>query len=230
MKNKGFSLIELIVALAVGSIVLLMVSIMLVRGTSLFRKENSEVNMRNDYQIIRNQVDQILMEAKMLIVEEQGDLLIIYTGEVDADRVFTATNKTTERIITYDKEHQNLYISGTYDSHMAPGNLIAANVAKFEISLDESSLRTQTNASGNEERYYVNPLKINVSLAINNEKHNFDDDDGDEDYDLGYEYTVSLRNRLRAKDADDKKILFYETTSSMEVLDGSALVESYLVK
>ena len=71
MKNKGFSLIELIVALAVGSIVLLMVGAMLVRGTSMFRTENDEVNMRNDYQVIRNQLDQTLMEAKTVIIEKQ---------------------------------------------------------------------------------------------------------------------------------------------------------------
>ena len=58
MRNKGFSLIELVVALGIGSIVLLMVSVMLVRGTGLFRSENNEVNMRNDYQILRNQLDQ----------------------------------------------------------------------------------------------------------------------------------------------------------------------------
>ena len=219
MKNKGFSLIELIVALAVGSIVLLMVGAMLVRGTSMFRTENDEVNMRNDYQIIRNQIDQVLMEAKMLIVEKQGDYLIIYTGQINPDtREFTTTSKTTERIITYNSDNKTLYISGTYAEHVSEGNVISTIVEDFDISLDESSKRT-VNASGTEEIYYVNPLKINISLSIANKKSTVD-----------YDYTLSLRNRLKGKDAEDKKILFYETISGDIELKEEFLVESYMVK
>ena len=219
MKNKGFSLIELIVALAVGSIVLLMVGAMLVRGTSMFRTENDEVNMRNDYQIIRNQIDQVLMEAKMLIVEKQGDYLIIYTGQINPDtREFTTTSKTTERIITYDSNNDTLYISGTYSDHIAEGNVISTIVEDFDISLDESSKKT-VSASGAEEIYYVNPLKINISLSIANKKSTVD-----------YDYTLSLRNRLKGKNAEDKKILFYETISGDIELKEEFLVESYMVK
>ena len=114
MRNKGFSLIELVVALGIGSIVLLMVSVMLVRGTSLFRSENNEVNMRNDYQILRNQLDQTLMEAKTLIIEKQEvadqavDDIVIYTGEIDLEsenRSFVLSGaQTTEKVIFYDEK------------------------------------------------------------------------------------------------------------------------------
>lgn len=219
MKNKGFSLIELIVALAVGSIVLLMVGVMLVRGTSMFRTENDEVNMRNDYQIIRNQIDQVLMEAKMLTVEKQGNSLVIYTGEINLDtREFTTTSKTTERIITYNSDNKTLYISGTYADHVSEGNVISTMVEDFDISLDESSKRT-VDGGGTEEIYYVNPLKINISLSIANKKSTVD-----------YDYTLSLRNRLKGKDAEDKKIFFYETVSDEIELKEEFLVESYMVK
>ncbi|MBQ5918416.1 MAG: prepilin-type N-terminal cleavage/methylation domain-containing protein [Lachnospiraceae bacterium] len=219
MKNKGFSLIELIVALAVGSIVLLMVGVMLVRGTSMFRTENDEVNMRNDYQIIRNQIDQVLMEAKMLTIEKQGNYLIIYTGQINPDtREFTTTSKTTERIITYDSNNDTLYISGTYADHVSEGNVISTMVEDFDISLDESSKRT-VDGGGTEEIYYVNPLKINISLSIANKKSTVD-----------YDYTLSLRNRLKGKDAEDKKIFFYETVSDEIELKEEFLVESYMVK
>lgn len=219
MKNKGFSLIELIVALAVGSIVLLMVGVMLVRGTSMFRTENDEVNMRNDYQIIRNQIDQVLMEAKMLTIEKQGNSLVIYTGEINLDtREFTTTSKTTERIITYNSDNKTLYISGTYADHVSEGNVISTMVEDFDISLDESSKRT-VDGGGTEEIYYVNPLKINISLSIANKKSTVD-----------YDYTLSLRNRLKGKDAEDKKIFFYETVSDEIELKEELLVESYMVK
>ena len=219
MKNKGFSLIELIVAMAVGSIVLLMVSVMLVRGTSMFRTENDEVNMRNDYQIIRNQLDQTLMEAKTVIVEEQDDYIIIYTGEIDtttADRNFTTTSQTTEKVITYKKPNGNekgrIYISGSYDSHLLEGNLITDMVQAFDISLDETSKRIEKDDLGNDVIYYANPVKINISLGIANKKS-----------DVNYDYTINLRNRL-------KEIVFYRTENDGIILSAESDVVRYKVK
>ena len=110
MNNKGFSLIELVIAMGISSIVLLMVSIMLVRGTSIYREENDDVNMRNDYQLIRNQLDQAIMEAKSLVIETQGNDIIIYTGDINVDREFTAASIhklfILKELLTQKKSHE----------------------------------------------------------------------------------------------------------------------------
>lgn len=216
MKNKGFTLMELIVAMAIGSIVLLMVSVMLVRGTSLFRTENDEVNMRNDYQVVRNQIDQILMEAKTLIIEnrENGDI-VIYTGAVnEATRKFeTAEDKrTTERVITYVDGDDSIYISSEYSNENSEGNRICDIVDSFSISLDESSKREERNEAGQTITYYVNPVRVNVTLGLIQKKSV-----------INSNFSVNLRNRL-------KNISVYYTTGDGQLLSGATNIERYKVK
>ena len=217
MNNKGFSLIELIIAMAVGSIVLLLVATMLTRGTSLFREQSDEVNMRNDYQVLRNQLDQIIMEAKTLIVEKQGDDIIIYTGDVKKDsdvREFTTAiaDRTTERVITYDKSENSIYISGQYSERLLKGNLISDMVADFDIELDDSSKKVELNAMGVEETYYVNPLRINITLELK-----------EKDRDINSDFSLNLRNRIT-------EIELYTTIDDTQLLNATEGVERYVVK
>lgn len=213
MRNKGFSLIEFLVAMGIGSIVLLMVSIILVRGTGLFRTQNDEVNMRNDYQIIRNQLDEAIMEAKILIVEEQGEDIIIYTGDINRNtRELVATNKTTEKVITYDKSENSIYISGTYADHLSEGNIISDMVTGFSIKLDDCSKRVEKDSTGKDVEYYVNPVRVNIRLKLEQEKS-----------DVDYSYSVNLRNRL-------KEIVLYKTLDKNAILSSEPNVKSYKVK
>lgn len=103
MKNKGFTLIELLVAMAIGAVLLLMLSFMLVQGTKLFNTESDEINLKGDYQIVRNQIDELFMEAKTIVIvkNEAGQVLRIYTGNVDLETneiksVPRATSATTQ--------------------------------------------------------------------------------------------------------------------------------------
>lgn len=85
MKNKGFTLIELLVAMAIGAVLLIMLSFMMVQGTKLFNTESDEINLKGDYQIVRNQLDELFMEAKTLVIvkDTSGAVLRVYTGNVD---------------------------------------------------------------------------------------------------------------------------------------------------
>lgn len=222
MKNKGFTLMELIVAIAIGSIVILMVSVMLVRGTSIFRTENDEVNMRNDYQIVRNQIDQVLMEAKTLIIENRIDsegkkVTIIYTGDVvtdnaSKDREFSSSYLTTERVIRYEHDTQRIYISGGYENSTAEGNCICDIVKEFSIALDDSSKRSERDSTGAEIIYYVNPMRVNVTLSL-----------GNKNSDMNSSFSVNLRNRLSS-------ITFYNETTGAELLNAVPDVKTYKVK
>lgn len=210
MNNKGFSLIELVIAMGISSIVLLMVSVMLVRGTTIFREESDDTNIRNDYQLIRNQLDQAIMEAKSLVVETQGTDLIIYTGEVDADRNFTAASISTEKVITYDTVTNSLYISNTYDTHKAPGNILTDIVDEF--SLEISNDKKTEIVDGTETAYYVNPVSVNISLTLENKRTSIDT-----------EFTINFRNRL-------SKIAMYTTANGNVRLNAATTIEEYRVK
>lgn len=217
MKNRGFTLIELMVAMGIGSVVLLLIATMLVRGTSLFRTENDEINVQNDYQIIRNQVDQVLMEAKTLVIEYQGDDTIIYTGylETGINRGFSTTNKTTERVIVYDNDKNTLYIGGDYATAKNPGNMISNMVANFTINIDSSCIKQELVEGANVD-YCVNPVrvKLNIDMKVKADQTNND---------ISSEYSINLRNKLT-------KIDIYTTTDANDALGGLDNVTSYEVK
>ncbi len=224
MRDKGFSLIEFVIAMGIGSIVLLMVSVMLVRGTNLFRSGNDDVNMRNDYQIVRNQIDEAIMEAKMLIIEKQGEDIVIYTGEVDPgsrDFKTAATARTTEKVIIYDKSEESIYILAEYEEPVAEGagtekkwpegNRICNIVKNFSVELDVSSQRTEKNDVGDDVIYYANPVRVNIALALENKNS-----------DVASTFSVNMRNRL-------KGIAIYTTSNSGVLLSSGTKVE-YNVK
>lgn len=220
MNNKGFSLIELLIAMAVSSIVLLMISFMLVQGTNLFKGENENIDMQNEVQIVRNQLTEALMGAKSVVIVKAGEDLVIYTGSVsEDDNCLVAESSgaggisevTTERIITYDKSEQKLYISSAYGSAVAEGNMLSEWVTDMDISIDEKCKKV-TGAAEHEEEYYVNPLSINVSLTLA-----YDDEESDVDI------SVRVRNIL-------SEVAFYTTDTRATLLINATSKSLYRVK
>lgn len=220
MNNKGFSLIELLIAIAVGTVILLMLSFMLVQGTSMFRTENDEINVSNDYQVVRNQISQVIMEAKSLtIVKEQNGDIVVYTGEVDL-----TTNKlsaegddsventvTTERVLTFDKSEGKIYISNSYGTATAEGNIVCNIVTNFDISVNPDCLKVVSDGAVTES-YYVNPLNVNIVLELSGESN-----------DVDTTMSVRVRNILR-------EVSVYKTEVSGQLLVNVTDVETVKVK
>ena len=232
MKNKGFSLVELVVALGIGSLVLLMVSIILVRGTNLFRAENNEVNMRNDYQIIRNQLDETIMEAKSLVVEyinipdEYDYDIVIYTGAIDTtirERSFILDGpQTTEKVIYYDASENSIYIAtsfeGLFDSldsgNLLEGNKICDIVSEFDFDVvsDDTTMGVDIDIEGNEIEYYLNPIRATITLGLESKKS-----------EVSSTYEVNLRNKI-------KELAFYDNYDGITTVLDSQTVIKYKVK
>ena len=232
MRNKGFSLVELVVAMGIGSLVLLMISIILVRGTNLFRAENNEVNMRNDYQIIRNQLDETIMEAKSLVVEyinipdEYDYDIVIYTGAIDTtirERSFILDGpQTTEKVIDYDASENSIYIAtsfeGLFDSldsgNLLEGNKICDIVSEFDFDVvsDDTTMGVDIDIEGNEIEYYLNPIRATITLGLESKKS-----------EVSSTYEVNLRNKI-------KELAFYDNYDGIVAVLDSQTVIKYKVK
>ena len=232
MRNKGFSLVELVVAMGIGSLVLLMISIILVRGTNLFRAENNEVNMRNDYQIIRNQLDETIMEAKSLVVEyinipdEYDYDIVIYTGAIDTtirERSFILDGpQTTEKVIYYDASENSIYIAtsfeGLFDSldsgNLLEGNKICDIVSEFDFDVvsDDTTMGVDIDIEGNEIEYYLNPIRASIVLGLESKKS-----------EVSSTYEVNLRNKI-------KELAFYDNYDGIVAVLDSQTVIKYKVK
>lgn len=217
-KNSGFSLIELLVTIGISGIVILMISYILVQGTTLFKDENEAIDIQGELQIVRNQISETLMGAKSVVVvkADDGDI-VIYTGDVDEE-----TNKlenepknlgetslvTTERIITYIAQKNAIYISSTFDSATSEGNMISDCVTSFSISLDEKCKKEdETN-----EDYYVNPLSVDVAIELTQRGHSSNVD-----------MNVRVRNIL-------KKVIEYKIDKRDTLLKDATSKVEYMVK
>lgn len=220
--NKGFSLIELLVTIAISSVVLLMISYMLVQGTTLFKDENEDIDIQNEAQIVRNQITEALMSAKSVIVVDAGDDLVIYTGSVDetdnrleAEKSGSggASEVTTERIITYKKEDGTLYISSTLSSATSEGNMLSNYVTGMSISFNEDCKRT-TGEEGTEsyEEYYVNPLSVDIEIQLAHGKQETD-------------ISMSIKNRNILRE-----VAIYKTGSLAVLLENATSKSVYRVK
>lgn len=170
-KNSGFSLIELLVTIAVSGLVILMISFIMLQGTTLFKGENEVIDIQSEIQIIRNQLTETLMSAKEITVVKADKDIVIYTGDVDEsnNRLVAETSGvdgksgvTTERIITYVDGKDSVYISSNLGTSESLGSLISNYVTSMDIVVNEGCKKIDD--SGKE--YYTNPLSIDIKLRL----------------------------------------------------------------
>lgn len=220
MDNKGFSLIELLVTIAVSSIILLMISFMLVQGTKLFKSENEEIDIQNEVQIVRNQITEVIMEAKSIVIVEAGEDIVIYTGSVnDSNNCLVAETAgadgssavTTERIITYDRSEHKIYISSTHASAVAEGNMLSDCVVDMDISINDKCMK-HTGEGETQEKYYVNPLSVDLEFKLAC---------GSEETDMNV--SVRVRNILN-------EVIIYKTDGTDTLLINATGKQAYKVK
>ncbi len=86
--NKGTSLIELIIAMAVAAIVLSMIMFFISGAAKSFRRTSDEVNLQMEAQTILNQMNNIAMEAKGMeeyVTSEESR----YTFQCNGDEYYT---------------------------------------------------------------------------------------------------------------------------------------------
>lgn len=81
LNNKGLSLVEVLVALAIASIVATLIMSLVTSGSRFYRKQSNSIDLQNELQETSNKVADALMEATELYVSEQSGMLVIKTGD-----------------------------------------------------------------------------------------------------------------------------------------------------
>lgn len=99
LNNQGFSLVELLVALAISGIVIVMISLLIVNSSNLFNNENKNIDLQNEFQVVDGFLSETLMEAKTIDIVDNDDgdqTLTLYTGTRGSDEALQPV--TTEPI------------------------------------------------------------------------------------------------------------------------------------
>lgn len=192
LNNQGFSLVELLVALAISGIVIVMISLLIVNSSNLFNNENKNIDLQNEFQVVDGFLSETLMEAKTIDIKDNDDgTLTLYTGTRGSDEALqpvttepieatttgaAAASITTERIITFKPDSNSLYITKSKDASLTKGNRISSSVKKFKVSIDDSCKTYKevensiTHETTLEHTGYANPIILNIELNVSNGK------------------------------------------------------------
>lgn len=159
--NKGMSLLELVIAMAISAIVILMIVSFISAAFRVFRKTNDEVNLQMEAQTAINQLANILMEAKKVekstIVERYRIDNIDLAGYSDYAIVF---DDSANELYLVEYNPASLPSGITYENipYSKTQNLLAEYVDEFRITPD--------NAEGSIQSIYLKLTLGNETYSI----------------------------------------------------------------
>ena len=99
-KNKGFSLVELLISIAILSIVLATVTSVMVTGTKQFSKGSADAGMQNEAQLAVNQIEDMIIDTNGGVMYDPTTKELLLLGVTDSGR--------TKELIRYDSASETL--------------------------------------------------------------------------------------------------------------------------
>ncbi len=198
MNNKGYTLVELLLTLAIFSIVMLGIA-MIMRTTSVSYKDGTnEVTMQTEAQIVANQIEEIFMDGTRNYC----------TGSVSGNKYYGITSDNASHFIIYKATDEEIWYQSkgpgeTTPDEEAGGNwsLMAENVASIKI--DGYSITPDSEDCDN---------MITVTVGLDRD---------------GYVYTATKDIYFR-NSIENKAVTMLETGSSEEESSGMAYKDVYV--
>lgn len=156
LNNRGLSLVELIIAISMATIVIAAATIFLYNAERSYRISKYSVDLQMESQILMEQLSNWVMESNRIVVADSGKVLVLYRIPREKLKYDTAgpvpnTNQSYYRTIIY-LDDEKLYIdieeasdpsayiaemqsdSTIYSVVPSPENCIGEHVNSFEVS------------------------------------------------------------------------------------------------
>ncbi len=133
--NKGFSLVELLIALAISGIVLSALVLLIVQAVRTHTKQTALAQIQSDADVTLNQISKNILEAKEIRIDKSGGQVAVYTNK------YTATEGTEENILEwgykYDPATKQLWYTENANSILhVDWSLACDSVTNFDVRLD----------------------------------------------------------------------------------------------
>jgi len=165
--NKGMTLIELIISIAISTIVMLMIVSFINGATKGFRRANDEVNLQMEAQTTINQLNNLALEAMDIYVTTIGENeKIRYIIKISDTEFYIVIHKNDKLYLTQKTSEAGAETIAADDVNDAL-NLLTEYVDNFEIEINNSTGKVD----------FVT-LKLTLSLG-------------------GEEYSITKKARLR---------------------------------
>lgn len=134
--NKGFSLIELIVSVALMSIIMIIATGMLTSAARYFEKQSAMVELQNEAQLVTNYLSEAIMEASAMEITTDAAGNGTY-------KLYKTDSKGNQRIMYFDQATTSLYMV-TFKDNLEPGSasyadtgfLVSDEVQSMTLSFD----------------------------------------------------------------------------------------------
>lgn len=151
--NKGFTLIELIIAIAISVVVLASLVSLIWQSTNYYRRSNEEIGLQMEAQSILNQLKDLIVEADnvrfdmtsdphQLKIQQGPDVL--YEIILNSDNTLTFIKASKEVDNTISRSDPLLFGKYVLDFHaIEPSNNINAVKISFTLQGDYSTYRVK---------------------------------------------------------------------------------------
>ena len=192
VNNKGFSLVEVLVTIAIVGIIATLIGAIITQGSRFYSRERNTINLQNDLQECSNKIVDVLMGANSVEREDFADSVVI--------KVVNNKPVVRTRIIYYLKPSGTSTVGSLYvfenaipaagDSDEWDGCCLSTCVESLSIDIDETSHPYITDSEGNTVRdtnHVSLPVILNISVKVSNEKNSKSDSK-----------TITLRNNLES--------------------------------
>lgn len=110
--NRGFTLVELVISMAIMSIVAGTVGILMVQGSKGYRNAKSELDLQMESQTVMAQLNTMIMESNMVNYDPVNQVMTLYQIETlpaTAGAVSIPTKVRNVKFIQYKNEKLYLY-------------------------------------------------------------------------------------------------------------------------
>lgn len=215
-RNKGLSLVELLITIAILSIVMVIAVSFMMTGSRSFTKGNADSTVQKEAELTVNQIEDMIIDINggvSMTDDANKTEMTMYHTEDDG----TGTMRYTKSAVMWNKSNNNMYCSkwkvnydsttGTYTVDTAAAEnyedqLLAEHVTSFDVDLSDT---LTTKALDGTTRTVVKSVLIKVGY-----------DDGTGIVDYATSPIITLRNRMLL--SDDPANIFDESTPMADTL------------
>lgn len=186
--NKGFTLTEVLVALAVSSVVITIVIAFISQGSRFYKTQSNTINLQNELQETSNVITDTLQEATYLSITSNSKNLEVYTGSYDeikeGKKLFTSVKGSSRYIL---RDGTGIYVFDKADTQYItdkdkPGYRYSNNIEAITVSINE---KCKTNVADSE--VITQPVMLDVYIKVtHNDTSRFENK------------TITLRNKIQS--------------------------------
>ena len=168
-QNKGMSLVEVVVSVAVSFIVFIGAISFIATSTNFFKRQESTIDLQNELMESSNKIHDTLMEASDFQIFNLADGgMFMYTAAPDNSKDIFTTGKGSGRRIEWSKKNSTLYVLDTpkevskRSTEDSIAYLIGNHVTNVQITNMDECIIPQPGGSVK----YSQPLMLEVHIEV----------------------------------------------------------------